>query len=122
MSGVVLQRRGVITDRHDLMGCLCWSIVVDLPNRTTSLALMVLGVLAVIACVSAIGAATTLVVMAMNDSEPAEAVSLHDRDCAVVAWKSGSVYCFRSNGMASSADKPARRGPVVIQPVADAGR
>jgi hypothetical protein len=109
-----------MADRRERMGCLCWFIVVDLPNRTTSLALMALGVVAVLACVSAIGAATTLVVLAMNDPEPAEAVVPHDRDCAVVAWKSGSVYCFRS--MAGSADKPARSGPVIIQPVADATR
>jgi len=83
---------------------------------------MALGALAGLACVSAIGAATTLVVMAMHDSEPAETVVAYNRECTVVAWKSGSVYCFRSNSLAGGADKSARRGPVVTQTVADAGR
>jgi hypothetical protein len=75
----------------------------NLPNRTGSLALMALGVVAALACVSAIGAATTLVVMAMNDSEPAQAVASYERDCAVVAWKSGSIHCFRTIAQADPA-------------------
>ena len=103
MSGVVLQRLRAVTDRPDRIGCLCWSIVGNLPNRTTSLALIALGVVAALACVSAIGAATTLVVMAMNDSHPAEAVVPYDRECAVVAWKSGSIHCFRTIAQADPA-------------------
>src|SRR5690349_24894885 len=103
MSGVVLQRLRAVTDRRDRIGCLCWAIVGNLPNRTTSLALMVLGVVAALACVSAIGAATTLVVMAMHDSAPAETVARYDRDCAVVAWKSGSIHCFRTVAQADPA-------------------
>lgn len=63
-----------------------------LANRTTSLALLVIGALTAMTCVSAIGAVTTLVVMATNAEE---ALVPHDRDCAVVAWKSGEVHCFR---------------------------
>jgi hypothetical protein len=64
---------------------------------------MVLGAIAVLACVSAIGAATTLVVMAVNDPEPARAVVRYDRECAVVAWKSGSIHCFRNIAQADPA-------------------
>src|SRR6185503_3715179 len=96
MSAVVLQRLRAVTDRPDRIGCLCWSIVGNLPNRTTSLALMALAAVAALACVSAIGAATTLVVLAVNDQQPADPVVLYERECALVAWKSGSIHCFRN--------------------------
>jgi hypothetical protein len=85
------------------MGCLCWSIVDNPPNQTTSLALMVLGSLATLACVTAIGAATVLVVIALDDPAPGEAVASYDRDCALVAWKSGSIRCFRNIAQADPA-------------------
>lgn len=82
---------------------------------------MVVGAVAALACVSAIGAATALVVLALEASEPAGAVATNDADCAVVAWKSGSVHCFRS--VAGEANRPARRGAVVvIQAQADSTR
>ena len=74
----------------------------NLPNRITSLALIALGAVAALACVSAIGAATTLVVIAVNDSKPVEAVVPYDRECSVVAWKSGSIHCFRTMAQADS--------------------
>ena len=103
MSAVVLQRLRAVTDRPGWMGSLSWVIVGNLPNRTTSLALMALAAVAGLACVSAIGAATTLVVLAVNDSQPAETVALYERECAVVARKSGSIHCFRSLAQADPA-------------------
>lgn len=82
----------------------------NLPNRTTPLALLVLGAITALACVSAIGAVTTLVVLAANP-EP-EAMVTHDRDCAVVAWKSGEVHCFR--GGFAGTDKPGRGDLAVV--------
>ena len=103
MSGVVLQRLRAVADRRYQVGGLIWCIVGNLPNRTTSLALMALAAVAALACVSAIGAATTLVVMAVNDSEPAQPVARYDRECSVVAWKSGSIHCFRTVAQADPA-------------------
>ena len=57
---------------------------------------MVLGAVTALACVLAIGAATTLMFLALDVSAPAGAVAVSDADCAVVAWKSGSIHCFRS--------------------------
>ena len=65
---------------------------------------------------SAIGAATTLVVIAMN-GEP-EAMVSYDRDCAVVAWKSGEIHCFRSDFAGSG--KPGRGDLAVVTQVASA--
>ena len=90
-------------------------------KRAGSLAWMVLGAVTALACVSAIGAATTLVFLTQEASEPAGTVPTNDADCAVVAWKSGSVHCFRN--AAGEASKPARRGAVVvIQAQADSTR
>jgi hypothetical protein len=90
-------------------------------RRAGSLALMALGAVAVLACVSAIGAATTLIVMAVDESEPAVAMATYDEGCAVVAWNSGTTHCFRS--LADGANRPARSGPaVVIQAQADSAR
>lgn len=75
----------------------------NLPNRTTSLALTALAAVAALACVSAIGAATTLVVLAVNDPQPAEPVALYERECALVARKSGSIHCFRTIAQADPA-------------------
>ena len=75
----------------------------NLPNRTTSLALTALAAVAALACVSAIGAATTLVVFAVNDPQPAEPVVLYERECALVARKSGSIHCFRTIAQADPA-------------------
>jgi len=110
MSAVVLQRLRAATDRRGPVGCLSWVIVRNLQNRITSLALMALGAITALACVSAIGAVTTLVVMAMG-TEP-EAVRPHDRDCAVVAWKSGEVHCFR--GVFAGADRSERGDLAVV--------
>jgi hypothetical protein len=79
----------------------------SLPNRTTSLALVALGAIAALACVLAIGAVTTLVVMAADTSAPAQG-----SECNVVAWKTGTVHCFRNGS--SEAGKPARDGPAVV--------
>ena len=73
---------------------------------------MVAGAVAALACVSAIGAATALVVLALEASEPAGATAPNNRDCAVVAWKSGSVHCFHS--VAGGANKLARGDAVVV--------
>ena len=82
---------------------------------------MALAAVAVLACVSAIGAATTLIVMAVDESEPKVAMATYDERCAVVAWSSGATHCFRN--IAGNADMPARRGPaVVIQARADPAR
>ncbi len=77
-------------------------------NRISSLALMALAAMAALACVSAIGAVTTLVVMATN----AESMVPHDRECAVVAWKSGEVHCLRGNF--AGTDKPQRGDLAVV--------
>ena len=65
-------------------------------QRAGSLALIVLGAVTALACALAIGAATMLVFLALDVSEPAGAVAVSDADCAVVAWKSGSIHCFRN--------------------------
>ena len=82
----------------------------NLTNRTTSLALLALGAITALACVSAIGAATTLVVLAAN-GEP-EALPTHERECALVAWKSGEVHCFR--GAFAANDIPSRGDLAVV--------
>jgi len=64
MSGVVLRRLRAVTDRPGWQGCLSCLIVYNLSNRATSLALVVLGVITGLASVSAIGAVTTLIVIA----------------------------------------------------------
>jgi phage terminase large subunit-like protein len=69
--------------------------------------LIVLGMVIALACVSAIGAVTTLVVMAMDTPASAEG-----GDCGVVAWKAGMMHCFRNES--SEASKPARHGPAVV--------
>ena len=79
------------------------------PNRTTAAALLVLGAIAALACVSAIGAATTLVVMETS-GEP-DVVVPHDQECAVVAWKSGEVHCFRGG---FAANDSRRRGDLAV--------
>ena len=88
----------------------------ELPNRRTSLALLALGTFSGLACLLAIGAATALVVMAM-DSEP-EDLARHDRDCAVVAWRSGETLCFR--GAFAVTDKSERGDLAVVAQSASA--
>ena len=88
----------------------------NLTNRTTSLALLALGAITALACVSAIGAATTLIVMATNQ-EP-DALVPHERECAVVAWKSGEIHCFRGDFAGSG--KPGRGDLAVVTQVASA--
>lgn len=80
-------------------------------KRAGSLALMVVGAIMALACVSAIGAATTLVVMAI-DTGPAEAIVPHDRECSVVAWKAGELHCLR--GVFAGTHGPARGESAVV--------
>jgi len=59
---------------------------------------MVLGVLTALACASAIGAAMALVVISI-DKPAFEAPELlthapRSGECAVVAWRTGTIYCF----------------------------
>jgi len=110
MSVVVLQRLWAVTDRRGPATVLSWVIMRRLSKRNTSLALIALGAITALACVSAIGAATTLVVMAM--SPEAEVVVPYDRDCSVVAWKSGEIHCFRG-GLAAN-DRPSRGDLAVV--------
>jgi len=81
-----------------------------LSNRKTSLALVVLGAITALACVSAIGAVTTLVVMAANSET--DAGTARDRECAVVAWRSGEIHCFRS--AVAGSGKPGRGDLAVV--------
>ena len=71
---------------------------------------MVVGAIMALACLSAIGAVTTLVVMAASTGP--EAVAAHDRECAVVAWKAGEFHCFRS--VFAGTEKPERSDLAVV--------
>ena len=68
---------------------------------------MVIGMIIALACASAIGAVTTLVVMAMDRPAPTQG-----GECGVVAWQTGIVHCFRSES--NDASKQARHGPAVV--------
>jgi len=89
------------------------------------MALMVLGMLVTLTCASAIGAAMTLVVMAIDKPASAPSTVLaripQSGECAVTAWKTGMTYCFRDTS--AEAGRPSRKGPaVVVQAQADPGR
>jgi hypothetical protein len=96
-----------------------------LESRAGAVALMGLGMLAALACASAIGAATALVVIAMDTPASAAPGRLtrtpQSDECAVVAWKSGTSYCFRNKS--AEVNGPMRNGPaVVVQAQADPAR
>jgi hypothetical protein len=78
--------------------------------------LIVLGAVAALACISAIGAATTLVVVAMD--QPAHTES---GGCAVVAWKTGMTHCFR-NERGEGSNTARYRPAVVVQAQAGPAR
>jgi hypothetical protein len=65
-------------------------------TRAGSVALLVLSAVTGLACVAAIGAATTLVFMAAGESGPSISLAAYDANCPVVAWKSGTTHCFRN--------------------------
>jgi len=90
-------------------------------KRAGSIALMALGAFAALACVSAIGTATTLVVFALDTSEPVAAIAPYGAECDVVAWRWGTTHCFR--GLSDGTGKSARRdAAVVVQAQADSAR
>jgi hypothetical protein len=90
-------------------------------KRAGSLALMAISVVMALACVSAIGTVTTLVVMTLDITEPAPVVATYDAECEVVALKSGITHCLRN--IFDAANMPVRRdAAVVIQAQADPAR
>ncbi len=86
-------------------------------GKAGAAALMVLGAVVAIACASAIGAIATLVVIALDQPASVQSITLasgatiagpfnarvagpnqvpQTGECAVVAWKSGTIYCLRN--------------------------
>lgn len=76
---------------------------------------MVLGALTALACVAAIGAATVLLFLAQEATEPAGAVATSNGDCSVVAWTSGSVHCLRTVASAETSAAISVSPPAVLR-------
>jgi hypothetical protein len=77
-------------------------------SKAGATALIVISALIALACASAIGTVATLVVFAV-DNPP-----LHETrsgECAVVAWKTGTTYCF---GDRTAEANGALAGPTVV--------
>lgn len=91
-------------------------------SRAGAVVLMTLGMLVTLACASAIGAAATLVILAVDKPASATpAVLAHvpqSGECTVMAWKTGMIYCFRSESVEAAG--LVGGGPaVVVQAQAD---
>jgi hypothetical protein len=75
-------------------------------NRAGSVALLVLGFFIALTCVSAIGAAASLVIMTPDERTP------RGGDCVVVAWNTGMIYC--QGAKPGEGSKPMIFSPSVI--------
>ena len=75
-------------------------------NRAGAVALMVLGFVTALTCVSAIGAVASLVFMTPDERAPS------DGECVVVAWNTGMIYCLSRKS--SEGNKPMHIGPAVV--------
>ncbi len=99
-------------------------------SKAGAAALMVLGAIVAIACASAIGAVATLVFIALDQPAPARSVTLaggasiagpfnarvagtielpQTGGCAVVAWKSGMIYCLRNKSSEANIQAQAEK-------------
>ena len=96
--------------------------------------MIALGAVIALACVSAIGAVTTLVVIALDNPASATATLAGDAtspgpsktrevtdhpmraprssECGMEVWKRGMIYCFGSKS--GEGIKPPRKGPAVV--------
>jgi len=75
-------------------------------NRVAAVALLVLGFFIALTCVSAIGAAASLVILTPEERAP------RGGDCVVVAWNTGMIYC--QGAKSGEANKPMRFSPSVV--------
>ncbi len=75
-------------------------------NRAGAVALLVLGFFIALTCVSAIGAAASLVILTPEERVP------RGGDCVVVAWNTGMIYCQGAKPIEKS--RPMQFSPSVV--------